>query len=305
VSKIVLAATAMLLFSGAAYAQNSASNSSQSNNQVSVGTTSGAQSSSVSNPKQTTSIAGTTIGNGASSSVSGSKSTSNTRSASQSSSSPTLTSATSVNIYQSGSGGRRGGSTGNSSSGGGIPTSGNSLPTTGSSVPGSSTPGITGTSGSSDPTINYTGGYTVRNTPDIQAPSIVGGNPCSVGVSGGLSFPGVGIAGGATWADPGCERRQAAALLYNIGRQRAAVELMCQDTHVRAALRASGEPCTEDQRPLASAPTAVPASNLISAQNAAPPAPVAAARPAKPAWCDTVSSGDLIARPSIRQQCAG
>lgn len=294
-SKIVLAAMAVLLFSGAAYAQNSATNSSQSNNQVSVGTSSGAQSSSVSNSNPKQSIAGTTIGNGASSSVSGSKSSSNTRS--QSSSSPTLNAYTSVNIYQS-SRGTRGGGSGSA----GDPSSSSLIPGSGN-IPGSSSgsPGTTGTSGNGDPTINYTGGYTVRNTPDIQAPSIVGGNPCSVGVSGGVSFPGVGIAGGATWADPGCERRQPAALLYNIGKQKAAVELMCQDSHVRVALRTAGEPCSEDQR-VASAPVVAPTPVVA---RPAPPAPAPMVRAAKPDWCGTVSAGDLIARPSIRQQCAG
>ncbi len=68
--------------------------------------------------------------------------------------------------------------------------------------------------------INYSGGYSVRNVPEVIAPNMVGGNPCAIGASGGLAFSGFGISGGATWADKQCERRQQAALLYNIGKQR-------------------------------------------------------------------------------------
>ena len=94
--------------------------------------------------------------------------------------------------------------------------------------------------------IGYGGSYTVRNTPEVIPPGIVGGNACAVGASGGLSMAGFGIAGGATWADKACERRQQAALLFNMGEQKIAVELMCQDDNVRSAMRLGGKPCSTD-----------------------------------------------------------
>lgn len=100
-----------------------------------------------------------------------------------------------------------------------------------------------GTSGG-DPTINYTGGYTVHttpNTPDVVPPAISGGNICAVGASAGIGLAGVGIAGGATWADKPCERRQEAALLYNMGNRAAAFYLLSEDEpKIAAAMHAAG-----------------------------------------------------------------
>jgi hypothetical protein len=128
-------------------------------------------------------------------------------------------------------------------------------------------------------TLNYSGTYSVKNTPELIPPSIVGGNPCSIGVSGGVSLPGFGIAGGATWADSGCERRQQAALLFNMGKTNAAVQLMCQDDNVRTALKIAGEPCVLDLAKSASttAPAAFAAPLLLTATPAAPAT--------RPDWC--------------------
>jgi hypothetical protein len=146
------------------------------------------------------------------------------------------------------------------------------------------------TTAATDPSygISYSGGYTVRNVPEVIPPNVVGGNPCSVGASGGMSVAGFGIAGGATWADKQCERRQQAALLFNIGKQRAATELLCQDANVRAALRVAGEPCAADAAPVAvaaPAPVAQAAPAVIE-----PPAP---ATPTRPEWCWTTGPAEL------------
>ncbi len=76
---ILLAATALVMLSGMAYAQTSQSNSGSN---ATVNTASGSQSQSISNPK--VNVIGNPIGNGASSSNSGAKATSNTRSAARS-----------------------------------------------------------------------------------------------------------------------------------------------------------------------------------------------------------------------------
>lgn len=86
------------------------------------------------------------------------------------------------------------------------------------------------------------------NTPDAVAPSIVGGNPCTVGASAGLSVAGIGLSGGATTPDHGCETRQRAAILYNMGFTAAAKALLCTDTFYSTAFAQSGEPCAADVR---------------------------------------------------------
>jgi hypothetical protein len=141
--------------------------------------------------------------------------------------------------------------------------------------------------GTTDPSqyIGYGGGYTLRNTPEVIPPNVVGGNPCAIGASAGLSMAGFGIAGGATWADKQCERRQQAALLFNIGKAKAATELLCQDDNIRAALRVSGEPCMADAPPVAAVAPTAPVT-----------APVPLAGPARlirPEWCYTAGPTEL------------
>jgi hypothetical protein len=145
--------------------------------------------------------------------------------------------------------------------------------------------------GTSDPSsyqyIGYGGGYTLRNTPEVIPPNVVGGNPCAIGASAGLSMAGFGIAGGATWADKQCERRQQAALLFNIGKAKAATELLCQDDNIRAALRVSGEPCVADAPPVAAA-VAAPVARMGA--TVPPAAPVKLIRPE---WCYTAGPAEL------------
>lgn len=268
--RLLIAATALTLLSGGAYAQitsNSGSTSTATNSSAS-------QSSSVSNPN--VSVIGNPIGNGASSSYSNAGASANTRSSSSSSAIGNRSSQRTVNNITVSTGG------------------------TGSGTGATDPSGSSGSSGGGDPTINYTGGYTVRNTPEVMPPSVVGGNTCAVGASAGLALPGFGIAGGATWADKACERRQQAALLYNMGEHTVASALMCQDDHVREAMREAGVPCPQD-RPVAAAPAASAAAAPVAA--AAPAAAVTPVRAAaavtpsrpKPAWCtrQTVSPAHL------------
>ena len=195
---LLCAATALATLSGVAYAQSNSNSGSNSN--ATVNTASGSQSTSVSNPR--VNVIGNPIGNGASSSNSGARAVSDTRSAARSAA---IGNSTTVNVE-----------------------------------------GYTGIGrlwrrpvrhGSHRAVYRlwrqlhraqHAGGDPAR---------IVGGNACAVGASGGLSMAGFGIAAGATWADRACERRQQAALLFNMGEQKVAVELMCQDDNVRSAMR--------------------------------------------------------------------
>jgi hypothetical protein len=275
---ILLAATALAMLCGPAFAQTSQSNSGSN---ATVNTASGSQSQSVSNPR--VNVIGNPIGNGASSSNSGAKATSNTRSASRSAAVGNTTNVT-VTGYAGVDG--SGNSTRSGGSGGGTGRSGG---TGSSSGTGSSGDPSTGTTGGGY--LDYGGSYTIRNTPEVIAPSVVGGNPCSVGASGGVSLPGFGVALGGTWADKACERRQEAALLFNMGENKVAVELMCQDDSVRNAMRVSGRPCTADIQPAAVAQA--PALATVPVTTVAAGAPK---KPERPEWCWTASKAELRGR---------
>jgi hypothetical protein len=149
----------------------------------------------------------------------------------------------------------------------------------------------------SDQYIGYGGSYTVRNTPEVIPPSIVGGNACAVGASAGLSLAGFGIAGGATWADRACERRQQAALLFNMGEQKVALELMCQDDNVRTAMKVGGKPCSSDTAAAqAPAPVARIAPVQIAAATTAPAAP-------RPEWCARARPTTEASKVYVAQEC--
>jgi hypothetical protein len=235
----LLAATALAVLCGSAYAQTSNSNS---------------------NP----------VSNGASTSNSGAKATSSTKSASRAAA---VGNSTTVNV--SGYAGVDNSGSGSGSGGTGVPS---------------------GSGGY----VEYGGGYTVRNTPEVIAPSIVGGNPCAVGASGGLSLPGFGIALGGTWADRACERRQQAALLFNMGEQKVALELMCQDDNVRTAMKVGGKTCAADA-PVAQAPAPVaqapsPAAPMVLAAAQSPAAP-------RPAWCAKAAPSTEASKAYVEQAC--
>lgn len=266
---ILLAATALAMLSGAAYAQDSTANSGSSSTATN---TSGSQSTAVSNPK--VNVIGNPIGNGASSSNSGARATANTRSSSRSAA---VGNSTTVNV--SGYAGVEGGTGG----------------------------GTTGTT--SDPVraeqyIGYGGSYTVRNTPEVIAPSIVGGNACAVGASGGVSLPGFGLAMGATWADRACERRQQAALLFNMGEQKIALELMCQDDNIRSAMKIGGKPCIADvavAQTSAAASVAEAVAPVVKVATAAPVVVMPAAP--KPEWCARAAPVTEASRTYVAQIC--
>lgn len=271
--QLLVMAAACVVLAVPAYAQNAGS---VSNAQVTNSSQSGS----------TSGIYGSPMGNGASSSLSGAQASSGSRSAS--------TSQSGISTARTGASSAR---TGSSSAAITI--------NTGTAAGDPSSP--TGSSGNGDPTINYAGGYTVRNVPDVVAPSIVGGNPCAVGVSGGVAVAGFGISGGGTWADRACERRQEAALLYNIGMHEASIALLCQDDHVRDAMWSVGQSC--GRRVAVASPPVPPVARATAAvvrpMAAAAPAvrvvPVAApARPTPPDWCYAVTGPAERARYSAQ-----
>ena len=148
---------------------------------------------------------------------------------------------------------------------------------------------------------NVSGTTTLRNTPEIVAPNISGGNPCLVGISGGGAGPGIGITLGIGYSDKGCERRNSAALLSNIGQRDAAIELMCDDQGVREALARSGHPCAADRAVAAPVAAVDPAVVRRQQDAAAPAVALAASKPPRPDWCETASAAELRTHPACDQ----
>jgi hypothetical protein len=111
---------------------------------------------------------------------------------------------------------------------------------------------------------------------------------------------------GATWADRECERRQQAALLFNMGEQKVAMELMCQDDNIRSAMKIAARPCTADVPPPAPvAQTAAPAVIAMAAPAAIKPVAIASAMPAapKPEWCLRAKPDTEASRAYVAQVC--
>jgi len=115
------------------------------------------------------------------------------------------------------------------------------------------------TGGSANNSVNVTqsggggsgGGYSARgNTPDVLAGGISGGHACGLSAGLGGSGPGAGGLLQWMWAADGCERRQAAALLVNMGRPAEAFSVLCQDPWVADAMAnmIPPRPCPKDER---------------------------------------------------------
>lgn len=70
---------------------------------------------------------------------------------------------------------------------------------------------------------------------------------CAGSSSIGGQGVGFGLSLGTTWESESCNMRRNAALLNSIGNTGAAVELMCQDEGIRAAMKSAGTPCAADR----------------------------------------------------------
>jgi len=108
---------------------------------------------------------------------------------------------------------------------------------------------------------------TIRSAPQVFAPSVSGGNPCTVGASVGASFIGVGGALGGTWVDEDCAKRQDAALLHNTGYKDAAREIQCDKRAIYDAMKRAGTPCVfrAAWEPPGTPPTAQPLPSPVTA----------------------------------------
>jgi hypothetical protein len=121
---------------------------------------------------------------------------------------------------------------------------------TGSASSGSSTVGIQ----TGNTTNNFPSDQIIRSAPSIYPPPIATGNVCAIGASGGVSWLGAGVAFGASWESMQCERRQTAALLFNMGTpesKAAAKEVLCNSPEIRNAYQTIGHPCAADMMQVA------------------------------------------------------
>ncbi|WP_431303429.1 hypothetical protein [Sediminicoccus sp. BL-A-41-H5] len=134
----------------------------------------------------------------------------------------------------------------------------------------------------------------VTTVAPVTAPNIFSSNPCVVSVSGAMSVMGFGMALGAGVEDRDCTRRANAALLAQMGLARAAAEVLCHNSEIRASMAVAGVPCAADRpaNTIMPNPPAPPASNV----SAAPGATFVRARPD---WCDTASAAERRARPGV------
>jgi hypothetical protein len=83
-----------------------------------------------------------------------------------------------------------------------------------------------------------------RSAASASAPALVASNgTCMGSTSAGMQGAGFGASFGGTWTDQGCDRRYNAQTLQNMGLDRVAVALMCQDTGIREAMQMAGMPC--------------------------------------------------------------
>lgn len=109
-----------------------------------------------------------------------------------------------------------------------------------------------------------------RFVPSPYAPDIISGGCTGAGASGSATTGFFGLSFGRNRTDKVCQ-------LHMIGQDAAAKELMCEDSDVRQAFKAAGEPCAADQ--------VVPvAATVISSPGS---------REYRYDWCLTASPGEL------------
>jgi hypothetical protein len=128
---------------------------------------------------------------------------------------------------------------GNASAQGGTATASNSVT-------------ISGQAGDGRQATHYSGGYEIKNTPDVFAPAALTTSPCRNGMSGGLSGSGFGLSFGGSGKDVACDLRQLAILYNGLGEKAKAVQvadgalaLECGDADTAKAL---GNLCPEKPR---------------------------------------------------------
>lgn len=172
------------------------------------------------------------------------------------------------------------------------------------------------------PTYNFNGNPARQETVSrlttvapATAPNVFSSNPCVISASGSVSAMGFGMALGAGVEDRDCTRRAHAALLAQMGLPRAAAEVLCHNSEVRASMAVAGVPCAADREAntIMPNPPQPPGATFSGASGQASAGQVAlvgatgmplvastpAAPRARPDWCYTTSAAERAARPGV------
>lgn len=86
-----------------------------------------------------------------------------------------------------------------------------------------------------DTDINYSGKYTVRNTPNVAAPNILPTSPCMGSTSVGVGFTGFGFSGGTSWKDDDCGYRETARVFLQAGMPKDGLAVLCASPYAAEA----------------------------------------------------------------------
>jgi hypothetical protein len=97
-------------------------------------------------------------------------------------------------------------------------------------------------------TVEYKGGYELKNVPAITAPNLTTTltETCMGSSTVGGAGAGFGFSFGTTWRDTSCVNRLDARQIAALGDAQAAKEIMCESDSVRKAFRNVGRPCAGD-----------------------------------------------------------
>lgn len=99
-------------------------------------------------------------------------------------------------------------------------------------------------SGLSTRTLSDDFSQTITSVPDVYAPSIGGTQPCIVPYSAAGAIVGFGAALGGGIVDEGCEHRNYAAMLFNIGHSDVAAAYLCMmEPKLAEAFKRIGKDC--------------------------------------------------------------
>lgn len=82
---------------------------------------------------------------------------------------------------------------------------------------------------------NYSGTYTVRNTPNVAAPNILPTSPCMGSTSIGVGVTGFGISGGSSWKDEDCGYRETARVFLQAGMPKDGIAVLCASPYAAEA----------------------------------------------------------------------
>ena len=89
--------------------------------------------------------------------------------------------------------------------------------------------------------MKYSGGYKIRNTPDVMIGNTYPTAPCMGGTNIGGSGPGFSLAIGGSWTDDECSIRETARSFNSFGLKDDAVRVLCTSKFAAAAPSCQGK----------------------------------------------------------------